>query len=104
MNANHKGIDSGETTAYQQLRKTKEPKLNLFQARMFCAVALAIGSSLSLLAAETPPAKTSIPWTQLGAKAGADYKGDGLAVFPTAAGARLRCVFQRLEAAAMHEG
>src|SRR6266446_5108790 len=81
----------------------------LFQARMFSAVALGIGSSFSLaVAAEYPagpaPAKTSIPWSQIGAKAGADYQGDGLAVNPTAEGARLRCVFQRLEGEATREG
>jgi len=84
-------------------------KLNLFQARMFCAVALGIGSSFSLSAtaadsADTAPAKTSIRWSQLGAKAGADYKGDGLAVMATADGARLRCAFQRLEGEATREG
>src|SRR5437762_1658363 len=84
-------------------------KFKLSQARMFCAVALGIGSSFSLaVAAEDPagpaPAKTSIPWSQIGAKAGADYQGDGLAVSPTAGGARLRCVFQRLEGEATREG
>ena len=49
-------------------------------------------------------AETSIPWSQLGAKAGADYKGDGLAVIPASNGARLRCVFQRLEGEATREG
>src|SRR5712691_5277541 len=84
-------------------------KSKLFQARMFCAVALGIGSSFSLSAtaadsADTAPAKTSIPWSQLGAKAGADYKGDGLAVIATAEGARLRCAFQKLEGEATREG
>src|SRR5438034_11576481 len=84
-------------------------KSKLFRARLFCAVALGIGSSFSLSAtaadlADTAPAKTSIPSSQLGAKAGADYKGDGLAVIPTADGARLRCVFQRLEGEATGEG
>src|SRR2546426_396717 len=110
-------------------------KFNLFQAWLFCAVALGIGSSLSLAAAggrdafhrvpitadeirdavegvptssvaDRAPAKTSeaIPWSQLGAKAGADYQGEGLAVSPTAEGARLRCVFQRLEGEATREG
>src|SRR5258708_36818801 len=84
-------------------------KLNLFQARIFCAVALGIGSPFSLAgatadSAATAPAKTSIPWSQIGAKAGADYQGDGLAVSPTAGGARLRCVFQRLEGEATPEG
>src|SRR6266700_1468164 len=84
-------------------------KFKQFQARMFCAVALGIGSSFSLSAtaadsADTAPAKTSIPWSQIGAKAGANYQGDGLAVSPTAGGARLRCVFQKLEGEATREG
>jgi hypothetical protein len=84
-------------------------ELKLFRARMFCAVAVGIGSSFSLVGAAKDPAgpaltKTSIPWSHLGAKAGADYQGDGLAVSPTAGGARLRCVFQRLEGEATREG
>src|SRR6266566_185755 len=87
-------------------------KSKLFQARMFCALAMGIGSSFSLSAtaadsADTAPAKTSIPWSQLGVPqggTGADYKGDGLAVIATAEGARLRCVFQRLEGEASREG
>jgi hypothetical protein len=86
-------------------------KLKRFPARVLCAVALGMGSSFSLAAAaedspDTALAKTSeaIPWSQIGAKAGADYKGDGLAVIPTADGARLRCVFQRLEGEATREG
>ena len=54
-----------------------------------------------LAATNTPVA---IPWNQIGAKAGADYKGDGLAVSPTAHGARLHCVFQRLDGEATPEG
>src|SRR5437762_604893 len=52
------------------------------------------------------PSKTAeaIPLSQIGAKAGAHYKGDGLVVIPTADGARLRCVFQRLEGEATSEG
>jgi hypothetical protein len=50
------------------------------------------------------PAGNSIPWSQIGAKAGADYKGDGLAVVPSPAGAQLRCVFQRLEGEVTREG
>src|SRR6266581_9766531 len=110
-------------------------KTNLSQARLFCALALGIGSSFSLAAAagrevgsvergasedmergsvergalvRRSDALTlyapRLPWSQLGAKAGADYQGDGLAVTPTAEGARLRCVFQRLEGAATREG
>ena len=86
-------------------------KFRLFQARLFWAVALGIGSSFGLTAAaadsaDPAPARTSqaIPWSQIGAKAGADYQGDGLAVSPTVDGARLRCVFQRLEGEATREG
>jgi len=84
-------------------------KTNLSQARLSCALALGIGSSLSLAAAAEPsahpaPAKTSIPWSQIGAKAGTDYQGDGLAVSPTVKGARLRCAFQKLEGEATREG
>ena len=83
--------------------------LNLLQTRIFCAVALGIGSFFDLAAAteisaDTAPATTAIPWTQIGAKAGADYQGDALAVIPTAEGARWRCVFQRLEGDATREG
>src|SRR5499427_5682523 len=44
------------------------------------------------------------PSSQISAKAGASYKGDGLAVSPSAQGAQLRCVFQRLEGEATREG
>ncbi len=110
-------------------------KLELFQVRLICAVALGIGSSLSLAAgaarevvsvergASEDGERESVergalvrrsdaptlyaprlPWSQLGAKAGADYHGDGLGVSPTADGARLRCVFQRLEGEVTREG
>ena len=69
------------------------------------------GSSFSVAAAaenraETAPAKTSesIPWSQVGAKAGADYQGDGLTIMPITAGARLRCVFQKMEGEVTREG
>jgi hypothetical protein len=55
---------------------------------------------------QTTPAKkaAAIPWDQVGAKAGADYHGAGLSVEGTGAGARLHCVFQRLEGEATGEG
>ena len=82
-------------------------KLKRYQARLLCAAALGIGLSSSLGAAAADAAdtaKASIPWSQIGAKAGGDYQGDGLAVMPAAGGARLRCVFQRLEGEATREG
>jgi hypothetical protein len=91
------------------LLKPMKTNLNLFQVWRFCATALGIVSSSSLAAmpedsADAAPPKTSIRWSEVGAKAGADYKGDGLAILPTADGARLRCVFQRLEGEATPEG
>jgi hypothetical protein len=52
-------------------------------------------------ATNTPGA---IPWKEIGAKAGADYKGDGLGMVPTQTGARLHCVFQRLDGEVTPEG
>ena len=46
----------------------------------------------------------AVPWNQIGAKAGADYQGDGLAVTPTSEGARLHCIFQRLDGEATTGG
>jgi hypothetical protein len=82
---------------------------NLLQTRIVCVVALGIGLFFGLAAAtensaDTASATTAIPWSHLAAKAGADYQGDGLAVIPTAEGARLRCVFQQLEGEATREG
>src|SRR5262249_10088961 len=81
--------------------------LTLFVARLVCTVLLGMRTSLTLAAAtedSTLARPTAIPWSQVGAKAGADYKGQGLAVARTESGARLRCVFQRLEAEATPEG
>ncbi|HAB18861.1 MAG TPA: hypothetical protein DCE44_20770, partial [Verrucomicrobiales bacterium] len=50
------------------------------------------------------PARSSLPSSEIGAKAGADYRGDGLAVSQTAGGARMKCVFQRLEGEATTDG
>src|SRR6266487_3600264 len=46
----------------------------------------------------------TIPWSEIGAKAGPDYQGDGLSVTPTESGAQLHCVLQRLEGEATREG
>src|ERR1039458_3369619 len=55
----------------------------------------------AMSATNTPAA---VPWSQIGAKASADYTGDGLAVTPTEFGARLHCVFQRLDGEATSQG
>jgi len=84
-----------------------KPKSNLFQARlgsgvlgMLCLVlpGQARGGATPPTA-EGPPANRAeaIAWSQLGARAGADYQGDALAVTATAEGARLKCGFQKLE-------
>jgi hypothetical protein len=46
----------------------------------------------------------AIPWNQIGAKAGTDYHGDGLSVIAEGNGARLHCVFQRLDGEATPGG
>src|ERR1041385_3301070 len=45
-----------------------------------------------------------IAWNELGAKATAQYSGDGLAVNTTTNGAQLRCVFQKLEGEVTPQG
>ena len=60
-----------------------------------------VTQAAGLAATNTPSA---IPWNEIGAKAGADYKGDGLAVTPTGPGASLHCVFQRLDGEATSDG
>src|SRR5215831_10100653 len=68
-------------------------------------MAAAIGLLAALVFSLVPAGlDAGSPWPQIGAKAGADYQGDGLAVTTTAHGARLRCVFQRLEGEATREG
>jgi hypothetical protein len=64
-------------------------------------LAIRATQAAGLAATNTPAA---IPWNQIGAKAGADYQGDGLAVTPTESGARLHCIFQRLDGEATPEG
>ncbi|MEK7706517.1 MAG: hypothetical protein AAB380_00770, partial [Verrucomicrobiota bacterium] len=71
-----------------------------------------LAASLVWLAALTPavraesvrPSSGPIPASELGAKAGVQYHGDGLSVTPTPEGARLRCVFQKLEGQVTREG
>jgi hypothetical protein len=78
------------------------PRAGRFNVLILLAGLLAVRmtQAADLAATNTPGA---IPWNQIGAKAGADYKSDGLAVTPTESGARLRCVFQRLDGEATPE-
>jgi len=52
----------------------------------------------------SPTASTAIPLDQLGTAAQKQYSGDGIGITPTANGARLEALFQRLEAKATPEG
>src|SRR5262245_58364507 len=78
--------------------------LKPFQARPCYVAMLGIGWALAMPANAAQPAKTCIPWLEIGAEAGAKYHGDGLTVTPTLQGARLRCAFQRLEGEATPHG
>src|SRR5438093_13432048 len=64
-------------------------------------LALATTFAQAALAPQTQAASAAksepIPTDQIGSVAGKQYSGDGLAVAATPNGARLRCVFQRLE-------
>jgi len=52
--------------------------------------------------AETQPA--AIPFSDIGARATANYQGDALGIKATSDGARLRCGFQKLDGHATPEG
>lgn len=59
---------------------------------------------VSLHAADPGDSGTAIPFSEIGAKARADYKGDAIGVTQTKAGAQLWTGFQKLEAEATSEG
>ena len=80
---------------------------------MLAALAAALVSQLELavVAQDSSPRSGSartihpIPWFEIGARAVAQYSGDGLAMFATERGAvRLRCAFQRLEGEVTTQG
>ena len=64
-------------------------------------LALRLTPAAAMPATNTPAA---IPWNEIGAQASANYHGDELAVMPAGSGARLHCVFQRLDGEATAEG
>ena len=60
---------------------------------------------LASAATGAAPSSQSIPWSDLGAKATAQYSGDGLTVYAPQSGVvRLRCAFQRLAGEVTGEG
>jgi hypothetical protein len=63
--------------------------------------AMSVKQAADMAATNAPSA---ILWNEIGSKAGANYQGDGLAVTPTGSGARLHCVFQRLDGEATPQG
>jgi len=76
-------------------------KTSLFSRRW---LRLAVAGLTLVLIETVRAANTTIPFSEIGAKATADYQGDGLTVTATDWGARLHCVFQRLDGEATSEG
>lgn len=64
----------------------------------------AILFSASVLAATPETSPATIPWNEIGAKAGAQYRGKALSVTAEGEGARLNCGFQKMEGRATREG
>ena len=76
-------------------------KTSLCFVREFPMAAVVLALSLrGTVRGAGPP----IPFSEIGAKASADYHGDALRVAATVDGARLQCGFQRLEGHATPEG
>src|SRR5437667_2578783 len=74
------------------------------QSTLALATAFALAAFTPQTQAASAAKSEPIPMDQIGAVAGKQYSGDGLAVAATPNGARLRCVFQRLEGEATREG
>src|SRR6266852_9089490 len=87
--------DSGSRLAFGLLRPVPTAL-----AAVLWAVTLA-GANDIPATGDTGP---SIPFAELGARAGAQYHGEGLSVLPSPQGARLRCAFQKLEGEVTPEG
>jgi hypothetical protein len=79
-----------------------------FQAGLCSFAALIVINAVMPVRGEDVPAARQtgrpIPFSELGASIGAQYEGNGLSVVPAPEGARLRCVFQKLEGQATAEG
>ncbi len=74
----------------------------VFSRVMVVVLGLLLG--LSRLGFAEEASSSAIPWSEIGARATADYQGDGLSVVTSDDGAILKCVFQRLEGEATPEG
>src|SRR6476646_2050771 len=73
---------------------------------VWLVLSLSSGAAAPINPAGSDSAQNTQPiaWNELGTKATSQYSGDGLAVNATPRGARLRCVFQRLEGEVTSEG
>ncbi len=70
---------------------------------LVCPVTVVIAGAEAIL--PEPETTKPIPWSEVGAKAGAQYQGDGLGVTAISQDeAALRCVFQKLEGKAARDG
>ena len=73
-----------------------------------CALGAGFPSSGARATSPTGPGNNAksprpIAWSELGAKAGGHYHGEGLSIVGSERGALLRCVFQKLEGHAAAE-
>ena len=66
------------------------------KAILILIAALLVTPTTRLRAAESETASTPIPFSEIGAKATADYKGDALGITASVNGARLRTGFPKL--------
>ena len=85
---------------------TPRPTALVLLTALILPAALAAPAPLGGTVPANHPANKSapIPMDQVGTVAGKQYKGDGLSVAATPGGARLRCVFQKLEGHVTREG
>src|SRR6266567_3624988 len=96
----------------QQTTTTKQngqPSLSLLAATALCLM----GANTPLTRAFAAPpvglgkeqkSSEPIPWSEIGARAGAKYQSDGLSILSSEDGAVIRCAFQKLEGEATAEG
>jgi trimeric autotransporter adhesin len=90
--------------ALRTLQLTASSKAIFFTIGLQLLITVAVCASDASGNLTTPQKTEAIPLDNIGAKAGADYHGDGLCVATTKAGARLHCVFQRLDGEATSQG
>ena len=84
--------------------KTKTPTLIVTFAFITLLSAVATAQTTAVLNPASAPNSTAIPLDRIGAVAGKQYLGDGMAVASTPDGATLHCVFQRLNGRVTTDG